>query len=113
LSGTPPPFAHDELVPAGSGGANHHRLEQADLPDGLCELVECLLVERPPRLPGVRRDRGDSDLLVVSSEDLDRIIRRSRPCLVGRRVPGRIRTARRTAVGEPRRFRDKRTESSA
>jgi hypothetical protein len=75
LSGTPPPFAHDELVPARPGGANHHRLQEADLPDGFRELVECVLVERPPRLPGVRRDRGDCDLLVVSSEDLDGVTR--------------------------------------
>ena len=33
LGGTPPPLAHDELVPARPGRADHHRLEQADLPD--------------------------------------------------------------------------------
>ena len=55
LSGTPPPFAHDKLVPARPGRANHYRLQEADLSYGFRELVECLLVEHPPRLAGVRR----------------------------------------------------------
>ena len=67
LASPPPPFAHDELVPIGPGRADDHRLQQADLPDRLCELIESLFVEGPPRLPGIRRDRGDLDLPVVSA----------------------------------------------
>ena len=82
LGGAPPPLAHDELIAVRSGRADDHRLEQADLPDRFGELLERVLVEGPPRLPGVRRDRGDRDLLVVSAEDLDRSsrgLRRARP----------------------------------
>src|ERR1700722_8296470 len=71
LGGPPPAFAHDELVPAGSGGANHHRLQETDLPDGFGELVEGVLVEGPPRLPGIRHHRGDRDVPVVRARDLE------------------------------------------
>ena len=40
LGGTPAALAHDELIPAGPGRADHHRLEQADLPDRLREFLE-------------------------------------------------------------------------
>ena len=110
LSGAPPPFAHDELVPAGPGRTNHHRLQEADLPDGFREFVECLLVEHPPRLPGVRCDGRDCDFPVVGSEDLDGVTQGSRRCLTCRMEDG-VRTACGSAVSEPRRLRDKRAES--
>ena len=72
LAGPPSTLAHDELIPAWSGRTDHHWLQQADLPDRLRELVESLFVEGPPWLPGIRRDRGDLDLVVVSAEDLSR-----------------------------------------
>ena len=112
LRGTPPPLAHDELVPARPGRTDHHRLEQADLPDGFGELLERVLVEGPPRLPGVRRDRGDRDLLVVSPEDLDRAPGDADGAATCRRC-GRVRPAGGIAVSQQRRFRDERAESPA
>ena len=90
LASPPSTLTHDELVPAGPGRTDDHRLQQADLPDRLRELVECLFVEGPPRLPRIRRDRGDLDLLVVSAKDFNRRIR-GFGCLGGGDwTPGRI-----------------------
>jgi hypothetical protein len=90
LASPPSTLTHDELVPAGPDRTDDHRLQQADLPDRLRELVERLFVEGPPRLPGIRRDRGDLDLLVVSAEDLNRRVR-GLGCLGGGIwTPGRI-----------------------
>src|SRR6516225_2909328 len=72
LAGPPSTLAHDELIPAWPGRTDNYWLQQADLPDRLRELVESLVVEGPPWLPGIRRDRGDVDLPVVSAENLSR-----------------------------------------
>ena len=99
LGGAPPPLAHDELVPAGAHGADDHGLQQADLPDGLGELIERVLVEAPPRLAGIGDDRGDGDLRVPGPDHLVQPgvgLRRARgdpaPARQQRRVtpPGRL-----------------------
>ena len=99
LAGPPPPLAHDELIPAGARRTDDHRLQQADLPDRLRELVEGLFVEGPPGLPGIRRDRGDLDLPVVGPEDLDGHVGG-----IGEsaRLGGRVRTTSGIAVSQAR-----------
>jgi hypothetical protein len=116
LAGAPSALAHDELIPAGPGRTDHHRLQQADLPDGFGQLVERLVVEGLPRLPGVRRDRGDIDLLVVGAEDLGRHVRRIcgyGRCRTGARRAGGICSAGGVAGRRPWGFRDERAESPA
>jgi hypothetical protein len=110
LAGPPPPLAHDELIPAGPGRADDHRLQQADLADRLRELVQGLFVEGPPWLPGVRRDRRDLDLPVVSAQDLYRHVGR-----IGEssRLRGGVQSASGITVGWARRFLDERAESPA
>jgi hypothetical protein len=110
LAGPPPPLTHDELVPTGPGRADDHRLEQADFADRLRELLKGLFVEGPPRLPGIRRDRGDLDLPVVSAQDLYRHV----SGISGSgRLRGGVRTAGGITVGQARRFLDERAESPA
>ena len=110
LAGPPSALTHDQLIPVGPGRTNDHRLQQADLPDRLRELVERLFVEGPPRLPGIRRDRGDLDLLVVSAGDLSR-------CTDGidgfGHLGGGVRTPTGIAAGEAWRFLYESTESPA
>ena len=112
LGGTPPPLAHDELVTARSGRTDDHRLEQADLPDGFGELLEGVIVECPPRLARVRRDRGDRDLLIVSAEHFRRSGRGF--CRPGRdRTSGQVLPPGGLAISQQRRLRDERAESPA
>jgi len=113
LRGAPAALAHDQLVPAGPDRADDHGLQQADLSDRLGQLVEGVLVEAASRLPRVRGDRGDRDLLVAGPGDL---AQRHRAGFCGRRGiggPGRGRAARGRAVTQPGGIRDQRPEPSA
>src|ERR1700733_10045401 len=65
LGPTPGPFAHDQLVAGTTEAAHHHRLEESDLGDRSGQLVECVVIESPPRLPRIRRDGVDRDFLKV------------------------------------------------
>jgi hypothetical protein len=114
LRRAPPALARDKLVPAGRGRADDHGLQQADLPDGLGKLVECVLVEAQPRLPRVRGDRGDRDFLVTGAGHLAE--RWGRVGLPGRQPPGGLgggRAARGGTVGQHRGVRDQGPEPPA
>ena len=61
LRGAPAALAGDELVRAAGDRPHEHRLQHAALAQRAGERLERGVVERPPRLPGVRRDELDGE----------------------------------------------------
>jgi len=65
LGRAPAPLAHDQLVLVRADLADHDRLQQTELLDGVGQLGQCLFVEGAAGLLRVRRDRGRGQLAVA------------------------------------------------
>src|SRR5262249_60970570 len=89
VAGAPSPPAHDQLEPPGHPLPDDDRLEQPRLANRRGQLLQRVVVKVLPRLPRIRRDRPNSDLVKIG--------------LVPLRLPRRV-SERRTRGGGTRGF---------
>src|SRR5215831_11912331 len=92
LARPPAPFAHDQLIAPRHDLADHHRLQQPDLLDRGCQLVQVVLIKAPSRLAWVRGNGTNRHFLEISPLDplhdgIDAIRPRGR-CRAGHALPG-------------------------